>query len=339
MKTTLAASSASSTSTGQKRRWRGHDGSARDRADEPVHRQRVVVRQVGDQPAVAQHGDLVAEPQHLLELGGDEQDRHARRRRARPRAAGSAPSRRRRCRASARRGSAAFGSVISQRASSTFCWLPPLSVPTGCSGLAGRMSSAAIHFATSSSWRRRGIGLRPAAGRLQRQHDVLAHGQLLDEPFGAAVLGAEGDAVRRRRRARCAPARPRPRRGRGRRDRRRTAAAPPPCARSRAARRSPTTSPRRSSRSNGAIAPSRPSPSARSTGAALQRRPARPLLERLQRLRLAAEHARDELDLGELGDGPLADAAAVAQHGHAVGDLVDLVEEVRDEDDRRALPP
>ena len=33
--------------------------------------------ELGDLAAVAQHGDAVAEPQHLLQLGGDEQHRHA----------------------------------------------------------------------------------------------------------------------------------------------------------------------------------------------------------------------------------------------------------------------
>lgn len=44
-----------------------------------------------------------------------------------------------------------LGWVISQRASSTFCWLPPLSALTLASGLAGRMSSAWMYLATSSS--------------------------------------------------------------------------------------------------------------------------------------------------------------------------------------------
>ena len=74
-------------------------------------------------------------------------------------------------------------------------------------------------------------------------------------------------------------------------------------------------------------------------------------LERLQRRELPPEHARHELDAAELRRLPLADEPAVPQHGHAVGDLVDLVEEVRDEDHgdplarragasrRRAAPP
>ena len=46
---------------------------------------------------------------------------------------------------------------------------------------------------------------------------------------------------------------------------------------------------------------------------------------------------RDELVLAGLGEQPLADQLAVAEHGVAVGDAVDLVELVADEQDRLAL--
>ena len=104
----------------------------------------VVVLELGDHAPVAQHHDAVAEPQHLLELGRDEQHATCRRRPARRRASGSRPWRRRRCRGSARRGSAACGSVSSQRASSTFCWLPPREVAHQRLGSAGRMSRASM---------------------------------------------------------------------------------------------------------------------------------------------------------------------------------------------------
>ena len=48
------------------------------------------------------------------------------------------------------------GSVISQRASRHFCWLPPERLRMSASGFAGRMSSALIHLSTSSSAVRRG---------------------------------------------------------------------------------------------------------------------------------------------------------------------------------------
>ena len=60
-------------------------------------------------------------------------------------------------------------------------------------------------------------------------------------------------------------------------------------------------------------------------------------VEAVEGLELAADHQLDQLELGGLGDHPLLDQLAVAQDRHPVGDLVDLVEEVGDEDDRDAL--
>ena len=59
--------------------------------------------------------------------------------------------------------------------------------------------------------------------------------------------------------------------------------------------------------------------------------------ERFERLDLPAEHPGDELDPAQLGLRPLADQLAVPQNGDAVGDLEDLVQEVRDEHDRDPL--
>ena len=50
----------------------------------------------------------------------------------------------------------------------------------------------------------------------------------------------------------------------------------------------------------------------------------------------AAEHRLDQVDAQQLRRQVLADELAVAQHRDAVADLVDLVEEVRDEQDRHA---
>src|SRR5690606_33319698 len=51
------------------------------------------------------------------------------------------------------------GSRISQRASSTFCWLPPLRLRTGISGSGGLIRSALTYLPTSSSCCSRGTGL------------------------------------------------------------------------------------------------------------------------------------------------------------------------------------
>ena len=53
-------------------------------------------------------------------------------------------------------------------------------------------------------------------------------------------------------------------------------------------------------------------------------------------VQLLAHHLRDQLDLRQLLDGVFAHQLAVAQHGDAVADGVDLLEEVGDEDDAHA---
>ena len=63
------------------------------------------------------------------------------------------------------------------------------------------------------------------------------------------------------------------------------------------------------------------------------------LFEGLQRGEVLADHLGDQLQPGQFGDQVLADQLTVAQHGDAVGDLVDLIEEVRDEQHRDALVP
>ena len=57
---------------------------------------------------------------------------------------------------------------------------------------------------------------------------------------------------------------------------------------------------------------------------------------RPQRVRAAPQHRLHQVDPQELASEVLADELAVAQHRHAVADLVDLVEEVGDEEDRHA---
>ena len=60
---------------------------------------------------------------------------------------------------------------------------------------------------------------------------------------------------------------------------------------------------------------------------------------REDRRQLAADHQADQLGAVDLGHRPRADERAVAQDGHAVGDLRQLLEPVRDVDDADALPP
>ena len=177
----------------------------------------------------------------------------------------------------------------------------------------------------------------PALG-LERERDVLLHAELADDALGAPVLGRVDDAQRDRR--------PRGRRG--------SVAMP-------SIRMMPASSlsmPVRARASSVRPEPSRPatpstSPSIRSTSASAIPEPTRDrpgaeegsglLVRDVQARRgcgagsaLAAEHLLDQVDAQQLPGEVLADQLAVAEHGDPVADLVDLVEEVRDEEDRDA---
>ena len=89
--------------------------------------------------------------------------------------------------------------MASQRASSTFCWLPPDRLPAMASGLAGRMPSALMYPSTTSSVLRSGDPSEPAALGLQAEHDVLADGQVADDALGLAALRGVDDPARERR--------------------------------------------------------------------------------------------------------------------------------------------
>ena len=73
--------------------------------------------------------------------------------------------------------------------------------------------------------------------------------------------------------------------------------------------------------------------SSRSDGAGLA---AAVVADLLQQVQLVAEHRRDQLTRSSCAGRVLADQTAVAQHRHSIGDLVHLVEEVRDEQNRGA---
>ena len=147
-----------------------------------------------DLAAVAHHDESVAESQDLLELGGDEHDGHAILREVGHEAwiCALAPMSMPRVGSSRIRSS---GSVMSQRASSTFCWLPPERLRISACGSAGRMSRASMYFVTSVVL----VGLRdrpqPAAGGLQREHHVVGDREVADDALGPAVLAGERDLV------------------------------------------------------------------------------------------------------------------------------------------------
>ena len=127
-----------------------------------------------------------------------------------------------------------------------------------------------------------------------------------------------------------------------RRGRRRTAGGPARCGPIRAGR--PGRRPRRGCtlRSNGATQPLRPSPVAaqeRRLGLDAGGVACASSFEGLERRRALADHLRRPARAGAARGRVLADEPAVAQHGDAVGDLVDLVEEVGDEHHRDARRP
>ena len=161
------------------------------------------------------------------------------------------------------------GFVTSQRARSTFCWLPPERRPTTASGSAGRMSSVSIQRATSSSL------VRFGRGRAQPRAACMASTRLsridrsarIPSPLRSSEQKAIPDAMAARG-VRSVSSRPPtrmvPESGRSApKSRRASSVRPLP---SRPAR--PTTSPARMVRSKGATEPRRPSPDASRTGGA-----------------------------------------------------------------------
>ena len=97
----------------------------------------------------------------------------------------------------------------------------------------------------------------------------------------------------------------------------------------------PSTSPARSSNDTSLKTPSRPSPrTSRTTLAGLRRRP-------LEAARLTVRPTISRIAIAGVSSRPGSSRypAAVAQDGHPVGDLEDLLHPVRDEQDRDALAP
>ena len=229
----------------------------------------------------------------------------------------------------------------SQRASSTFCWLPPDSSRIFCSGPEHLMPRRSMKRSTIS--RCLASSTMPRAGKLrqQRQRQVLAHRHVGDDALDLAVLGAEADARARWRR----PAR-------GTRPRLPSKLIVPPSARSapKTARAvsvrpepsspaSPTISPARTSRLDVAAPGGRPARcSAREQLApiacAWPWKPSRPRRRTVGRSRPSM--AATSCELGHLGHRRDGDGAAVAHDGDPVADGVELVELVADEDHRDA---
>ena len=157
-------------------------------------------------------------------------------------ACGPRPWRRRRCRASARRRSGSSGSSASQRASTTFCWLPPERLTTSWSGPAMRIVQ---QLRGSSRPARALLRLVDEPARIAKRssaamREVLADGERQEQRLLLAVLRHQADAVADRVARRADAHLPRRRcrtRAGSRTGRRRTRRARSRCGRRRPARR------------------------------------------------------------------------------------------------------
>ena len=220
-------------------------------------------------------------------------------------------------------------SVSSHLATTTFCWLPPDSVCTGVRSDGARMSSCSARFS-------RGLVLGPPVdpGGLPghvRQRDVGLDAQLQRQPLALAVLGHVADAgvdgvPRRVDLQLLAVQLDRAARRSGRRRRRR---APARCARRRRSRRSPGSRPLRTSNEQSRSTPWRvdalhPQQHVALLGVGLAGRGSR-----YSRPTISFTSSRSSMR----SFSSVSDDLAVAHDGHAVGDLGDLVEPVRDVED------
>ncbi len=307
--------------------------------DQRIHRLLVAAaRQLADLAPFAQHHHAMRLAQHLGDLRRDEQHRHAgarQLRHARIRSSLAAMS-------MPRVGSSRIssrGCVASQRASSTFCWLPPESWRTGVSLSVAVMPSAAARRAAScccsASGRRRARPRRAcSASTMFSRTD--------SSPTMPSVLRSSGQKASPCRPPRAGPRKATPmpstrccrhRGGPGRRP-----AAPARCVPSPAIRRGRRSRRRAMARSTGSMPPLRDTSmqfQQRWRGASRRQLAGRaPVAARRE---FASHHGGDQPGAIQLCRQVFAHQPAVAQHRHAIGDRVHLVQEMRDEQDGHAL--
>ena len=230
-----------------------------------------------------------------------------------------------------------FGSVASQRAMTTFCWLPPRQRRDAVARSPER-DPEAVDVVARAARRVAPRSDEPAGGVAAERgkREVLADRHRLEERLGAALARHVGDSARpprpaseSRRPSAVARGRPRPRTRRA--PRARAGTHPGRVPRGRRGRRAP----RRAARSRSAAASGaaeRQSPGGRRRRRAASRR-ALPAFGEV----LRAGHQPHELRGGRLAAVERRDRVAGAHDGDAVADLLDLVHAVRDEDRRRAL--
>ena len=100
----------------------------------------------------------------------------------------------------------ARGCIASHLASTTFCWLPPESVPTSVATPGARMPRRRRSVSASAALRAAVDQAHPRQRRQLRQRDVLGDGEVEHDARGLAVLRHQVDALRRSRRAASRPA-------------------------------------------------------------------------------------------------------------------------------------
>ena len=153
--------------------------------------------EVADQPAAQDHLDRVGQADQLVQVGGDQQHRQARRAGRPGCGPRSPPGRRRRRRGSGARRSAAIGSPLISRPTISFCWLPPDSARAvrvdarAC----GRRTRSTIRSVSSRAPR----AVDPAALDARRpglvaEDAVLPQRRVQQQPVPVPVLGDVADA-------------------------------------------------------------------------------------------------------------------------------------------------
>ena len=88
-----------------------------------------------------------------------------------------------------------FGLAASQRARTTFCWLPPESLPTSCSSDGVRIWSRLHELGDDAPLQPAAHEVEAAEALQDRQRRVLEHAAHHDQALALAVLGGKADAV------------------------------------------------------------------------------------------------------------------------------------------------
>ena len=236
-----------------------------------------------------------------------------------------------------------FGSAVSSRAITTFCWLPPDS--DAGARLRARRRARRSPSAAAAPARRASRGERKPRARVRpqlvvAQREVLGEVELEHEPrrWRSSAMGLTPAAASSRGPA-CVTSCPATVIVPGVGERRPMIASISSLWPLASTPASPTISPARTSKRH-VVDRRQPAVVARGDVLEREQRLARRVVGLLDaQQHVAADHQRRQRALGRALGGDGVDLLAAAQDRHAVGDVQHLVELVRDEDDRRARPP